>query len=26
VKSFISGIDTNTDIACELFVLEPQPA
>jgi uncharacterized protein YbcI len=24
VKSFISGIDTNTDIACELFVLEPQ--
>ena len=26
VKSFISDIDTNTDIACELFVLEPQPA
>jgi len=26
VKSFISGIDTNTDIACELFVLEPQAA
>lgn len=24
VRSFISGIDTNTDIACELFVLEPQ--
>ena len=22
VRSFISGIDTNTDIACELFVLE----
>jgi uncharacterized protein YbcI len=26
VKSFISGIDTNTDVACELFVLEPQTA
>jgi uncharacterized protein YbcI len=26
VRSFISGIDTNTDIACELFVLEPQGA
>ena len=26
VKSFISGIDTNTDIACEMFVLEPQAA
>lgn len=26
VKGFISGIDTNTDIACELFVLEPQTA
>ncbi len=26
VKGFISGIDTNTDIACELFVLEPQSA
>ena len=24
VRSFISGIDTNTDIACEVFVLEPQ--
>jgi uncharacterized protein YbcI len=24
VRSFISGIDTNTDIACELFVLVPQ--
>ena len=24
VRSFISGIDTNADIACELFVLEPQ--
>jgi uncharacterized protein YbcI len=24
VRSFISGIDTNTDVACELFVLEPQ--
>jgi uncharacterized protein YbcI len=24
VKSFISGIDTNTDVACETFVLEPQ--
>jgi uncharacterized protein YbcI len=24
VRSFISGIDTNTDIACEMFVLEPQ--
>jgi uncharacterized protein YbcI len=22
VRSFISGIDTNTDIACEMFVLE----
>jgi len=26
VRSFISGIDTNTDIACELFVLEPLSA
>lgn len=24
VKSFISGIDTTTDTACELFVLEPE--
>jgi uncharacterized protein YbcI len=24
VRSFISGIDANTDIACELFVLEPE--
>lgn len=24
VRSFISGIDTNTDIACEMFVLEPE--
>jgi uncharacterized protein YbcI len=24
VRSFISGIDTNTDVACELFVLEPE--
>jgi hypothetical protein len=24
VRSFISGIDTNTDVACEVFVLEPQ--
>jgi uncharacterized protein YbcI len=24
VKGFISGIDTNADIACELFVLEPE--
>ena len=24
VRSFISGIDTNTDVACELFVLEPR--
>ena len=24
VRSFISGIDTNTDVACETFVLEPQ--
>jgi len=24
VRSFISGIDTNTDVASELFVLEPQ--
>ena len=24
VRSFISGIDTNTDVACEMFVLEPQ--
>jgi uncharacterized protein YbcI len=23
VRSFISGIDTNSDIACEVFVLEP---
>lgn len=23
VRSFISGIDTNADVACELFVLEP---
>jgi hypothetical protein len=23
---FISGIDTNSDIACEMFVLEPQAA
>jgi uncharacterized protein YbcI len=23
VRSFVSGIDTNADIACELFVLEP---
>jgi uncharacterized protein YbcI len=22
VRSFISGIDTNTDVACEMFVLE----
>jgi uncharacterized protein YbcI len=26
VRAFISGIDTNADIACELFVLEPQSA
>jgi uncharacterized protein YbcI len=26
VRGFISGIDTNADIACELFVLEPQSA
>jgi uncharacterized protein YbcI len=26
VKGFISGIDTNADIACELFVLEPHSA
>jgi uncharacterized protein YbcI len=24
VRSFISGIDTNTDVACEVFVLEPR--
>jgi uncharacterized protein YbcI len=24
VRSFISGIDTNADVACEVFVLEPQ--
>ena len=24
VKGFISGIDTNADTACELFVLEPE--
>ena len=24
VRSYISGIDTNSDIACEVFVLEPQ--
>jgi uncharacterized protein YbcI len=24
VRGFISGIDTNADIACELFVLEPE--
>jgi uncharacterized protein YbcI len=23
VKAFVSGIDTHTDLACELFVLEP---
>ena len=26
VRSFISGIDTNTDVACEVFVLEPESA
>lgn len=26
VRSFISGIDTNTDIACEMFVLERRPS
>ncbi len=24
VKAFISGIDTNADVACELFVLHPE--
>jgi uncharacterized protein YbcI len=24
VKGFISGIDTNTDVACEMFVLAPE--
>jgi uncharacterized protein YbcI len=24
VRSFISGIDTNTDVACELFLLAPR--
>lgn len=24
VRSFISGLDTNTDVAAEIFVLEPQ--
>jgi uncharacterized protein YbcI len=24
VRSFISGIDTNTDVAAEMFVLEPE--
>jgi uncharacterized protein YbcI len=24
VRGFVSGIDTNADIACELFVLEPR--
>ncbi len=24
VKAFISGIDTNADIACEMFVLHPE--
>ena len=24
VRSFISGLDTNADVACELFVLEPR--
>jgi uncharacterized protein YbcI len=24
VRSFLSGIDTRTDVACELFVLEPE--
>jgi uncharacterized protein YbcI len=24
VLSFVSGIDTNTDVACELFTLEPK--
>jgi uncharacterized protein YbcI len=26
VKAFISGIDTNADVACELFVLHPEPS
>lgn len=26
VRAFMSGIDTNADIACELFVLEPGAA
>lgn len=26
VRAFISGIDTNADVACEMFVLEPEAA
>jgi uncharacterized protein YbcI len=26
VRAFISGIDSNSDVACELFLLEPQDA
>jgi uncharacterized protein YbcI len=26
VRGFVSGIDTNADVACELFVLEPRSA
>jgi uncharacterized protein YbcI len=25
VRAFISGVDTNADVASEIFVLEPQP-
>ncbi|MEO6859554.1 MAG: Na-translocating system protein MpsC family protein [Solirubrobacteraceae bacterium] len=25
VTAFVSGIDTNSDVACELFILEPEP-
>ena len=25
VRAFVSGIDTRADVACEVFVLEPEP-
>jgi len=25
VRAFVSGLDTSTDVACEVFVLEPEP-
>jgi uncharacterized protein YbcI len=26
VRAFLSGIDTNADVACEMFVLHPETA